>query len=68
MESSFGVLLIKIPLRSEEFGAESRGLALQPSRNTRQDLAMWPGLAPLSWNRVNETIPTLDHTKEQWGV
>ena len=32
MESSFGVLLIKIPLRSEEFGAESRGLALQPSQ------------------------------------
>ena len=32
MESSFGVLLIKIPLRSEEFGAESCGLALQASR------------------------------------
>ena len=29
--TSIGVLLIKIPIRSEESGAKSRGLALQPS-------------------------------------
>ena len=36
--TSIGVLLIKIPIRSEESGAKSRGLALQPSQHFTSNL------------------------------
>ena len=48
-------------------------MSLSDSNHQTVEMPDWiwpsgPDLAPLSWNRVNETIPILDHTKEQWGV